>query len=210
MEKYIVYCHTLIEDNRRYIGITCMKPSLRWRKKGQRYKSNRYFYNAIQKYGWNNFKHEILYEELSKEEAKEKEIELIKKYNTQDDKYGFNLTAGGESGFSPNKSTREKMRKSAKGNKSHLGCKNSQEMKENMRKIKNSYWQSEENKAKHKEACQVFAKKVAKIDKNTNEIIKIYSSLTEASKGFDKGNIGKCCNNKLNYNTAYGYKWMYV
>ena len=143
---FIVYCHTLKIDNRKYIGITSIKPILRWRKKGQGYKDNKYFYRAIEKYGWDNFEHEILFENLTIEQAKQKEKELIKLYNTQDEKYGFNLTAGGESGYNPKESTREKMRQSAKGNKSHLGFKNSQEMKDNMRKIKNEYWANEENR----------------------------------------------------------------
>ena len=58
--------------------------------------------------------------------------------------------------------------------------------------------------------CKPQTKKVAQINKDTNEIIQIYNSLTEASIGFNKGNIGKCCNNKLHYNTAYGYKWKYI
>ena len=44
---FIVYCHTLKIDNRKYIGITSIKPILRWRKKGQGYKDNKYFYDYI-------------------------------------------------------------------------------------------------------------------------------------------------------------------
>lgn len=208
MVKYIVYCHTLIKDNKKYFGITSIKPILRWRKKGQGYKDNKYFYRAIKKYGWENFKHEILFKDLTKEEAKEKEKKLIKLYNTQNQKYGFNLTAGGESGNQPCKKTREKMSKSAKGNKSHLGFKNTQEMKNNMRKLKNEYWSNIENRKKQSIANEWQKKKVAKIDKNTNEIICIYNSLAEASKGRLKSNICHCCNEKIK--TAYGYKWKYI
>lgn len=34
MRTFIVYCHTLKKDNRKYIGITSIKPILRWRKQG--------------------------------------------------------------------------------------------------------------------------------------------------------------------------------
>lgn len=59
------------------------------------YKHNVYFDSAIQKYNWNNIKHEILYTNLSKEEAEQKEIELIKKYKSNNNKYGYNIFDGG-------------------------------------------------------------------------------------------------------------------
>ena len=87
--------HTLLTDNRKYIGITCRKPSYRWNK-GKGYIPNTYFWNAIQKYGWDSFKHEILFENLTRESACNKESALIKLFNTTDPKFGFNLTSGGD------------------------------------------------------------------------------------------------------------------
>ena len=206
--KYKLYCHTLLEDGRKYIGITRMKTEKRWRKNGQGYKTNSYFYRAIQKYGWDNFKHEILFDNLTKKQAHQKEIELIELYKTQDEKFGFNLTGGGEGGYIPCERTREKMRKSAMRNKSHLGCKHTQEMKDNMRQIKQEYWSKEENRKKQSIANGWQKKKVVKINKDTNEIICIYNSLSEASKGYLKTNISHCCHGKLK--TAYGYKWKFL
>ena len=48
-----------------YIGITSQAVNKRW-KNGKGYKSSPYFYNAIQKYGWNNFEHNILFTDLKK------------------------------------------------------------------------------------------------------------------------------------------------
>ena len=77
---YIVYMHTC-PNGKKYIGITSQAPERRWQKgKGYAYGSNPYFYNAIEKYGWENIKHEILFRDLTKEEAEQKEIELIKEY----------------------------------------------------------------------------------------------------------------------------------
>lgn len=65
---------------------------------GIHYKGQNLVWNAIQKYGWKNVKHEILYTNLTKEEASKIEIEMISKYKSNDSNYGYNLTAGGEGG----------------------------------------------------------------------------------------------------------------
>lgn len=92
---YYVYVHTNQQNNKKYVGITCQQPEYRWNK-GAGYKTQAKFYNAIKKYGWENFTHEILFENLTEPEAKEKEIELIDKYKTIDSNFGYNCTLGGE------------------------------------------------------------------------------------------------------------------
>ena len=94
---YIVYMHTC-PNGKKYIGITSQAPERRWQKgKGYAYGSSPYVYNAIEKYGWENIKHEILFRDLTKEEAEQKEIELIKEYKTSQRKYGYNIDLGGSS-----------------------------------------------------------------------------------------------------------------
>lgn len=87
--------HTLLADGRKYIGITCQKPENRW-KNGRGYIHNSYFSNTIKKYGWDNFRHEVLFENLPEDQACAKEQALIKLFNTTNPKLGFNLTTGGE------------------------------------------------------------------------------------------------------------------
>lgn len=94
MIKYCVYCHTNKIDGKKYIGITSQKPEQRWRN-GNGYINNRYFYRAIEKYGWHNFYHEILYTNLSKEEAENIEISLIREYESCNPSKGYNIEAGG-------------------------------------------------------------------------------------------------------------------
>ena len=89
--SYTVYKHTS-PSGKVYIGITCQKPRARW-KNGYGYKEQNKFYNAICKYGWDNFKHEILYKNLTIEEAEQKEIELITLYDSKNN--GYNATDGG-------------------------------------------------------------------------------------------------------------------
>ena len=56
----------------------------------------RAFYAAIKKYGWDNFTHEILYDELTLERANAREQQSINEYGTMAP-YGYNLTSGGDS-----------------------------------------------------------------------------------------------------------------
>lgn len=107
MSKYLVYIHINKINGKKYIGITSKNPIRRWGKDGSGYKGQR-FYNAIQKYGWNNFKHVIIADNLTENEAKELEVKLIAKYKTTDDKYGYNMTYGGELEI-PNEIVRRKI-----------------------------------------------------------------------------------------------------
>ena len=66
MKNYCVYCHTT-PSNRKYVGISC-DPRKRWND-GKGYSKNYVFYRAIRKYGWENIKHEILFDGLSREDA---------------------------------------------------------------------------------------------------------------------------------------------
>lgn len=91
-KRYIVYCH-IFPNNKRYVGITSQKPSERWRN-GRGYKGSNAVYNAIKKYGWHNVEHRILYEGLTKNQAEQMEIKLIKELNTLSPN-GYNLCKGG-------------------------------------------------------------------------------------------------------------------
>jgi diadenosine tetraphosphatase ApaH/serine/threonine PP2A family protein phosphatase len=82
MEIYI-YKHTS-PSGKCYIGQTT-NPKNRWRSSA--YKPCPKFYNAIQKYGWCNFTHEIIFKCHDEFEANRKEEYFIKKYNSATDGY---------------------------------------------------------------------------------------------------------------------------
>lgn len=86
---------------------------------------------AIQKYGWDNFEHNILFTNLSKEQACEKEQELIKYYNSMDRNFGYNSTSGGEI-FTMNEETKQKTSQALIGNKNGLGHPCSEEKKKKL------------------------------------------------------------------------------
>lgn len=113
---YCVYKHTC-PNGKVYIGITCCEAHERW-KNGAGYKRNEHFYRAIQKYGWDNIKHEVLFDGLTKEDAENKEIELIATYSSNDKKHGYNCTNGGECAGKHTPETIEKIKERRKG-KSH-------------------------------------------------------------------------------------------
>jgi len=122
-KKYIVYCHENKINNKKYVGITSQKPNYRF-KNGDGYKGSPIFYNAIQKYGWDSFEHTILFKDLTEDEAKAKEIELIKELHTRYFEYGYNITPGGDTcsgkenpqfGKSPSVETRQKISKALTG-----------------------------------------------------------------------------------------------
>ena len=118
-EKYCVYAHTS-PSNKAYIGITSKDVKERWGFNGSHYKKNKHFWSAIQKYGWDNFKHEVLFENLTKGEACKIEILLIALFNTQNPDFGYNISSGGESGFTGCKLSNEAKQKISNANKGVL------------------------------------------------------------------------------------------
>jgi hypothetical protein len=95
-----VYKHTNKLNGKVYIGQTCQEPRYRWGSSGSGYKHNPHFWSAIQKYGWDNFDHEILFDNLSPEKAIQQEAELIALYDSTNPNKGYNTSSGGESGLS--------------------------------------------------------------------------------------------------------------
>ena len=96
MNDYCVYTHINKINSKRYIGITCQKPEKRWGKEGKKYIDSPKFWNAIQKYGWDNFEHVILHKNLSKEQACALEIYYINLYKSNSKEHGYNITSGGD------------------------------------------------------------------------------------------------------------------
>lgn len=174
---YTVYKHTS-PSGKCYIGITCMSPKRRWRR-GKGYKDNIYFSNAINKYGWDNIKHEILFTGLTKEQAEQKEIELIVFYKSNEREYGYNIDNGGNSKGKHCKETIEKCRQA------NLGKHFSDEWINNNR-------------------LSQTGKPVICVETG---IVYPYIKVASKETGIYHGNIIKCC--KGIHKTAGGYHWRY-
>lgn len=113
--KFLVYVHTS-PNGKKYVGITSKSCEERWRG-GSGYRDNLHFYNAIQKYGWDNFLHEVVASDLSLEDACALESFLINKFDTMNPDCGYNHTTGGN-WATPDEPTRKKISRSLKRVKS--------------------------------------------------------------------------------------------
>ena len=71
--------------------------------------------NAIMKYGWNNIRHIVLYDNLSKEQAEQIEKDLIKKYKATNKRYGYNIEYGGCHNGKTSEITRKRISEANKG-----------------------------------------------------------------------------------------------
>ena len=97
-ENWSVYVHINKLNNKRYVGITSLEPESRWGSNGCNYRNHNgksKFKNAINKYGWDNFGHHIIFKNLLRYEAYNWECQLISIFNTTDDRYGYNIEKGG-------------------------------------------------------------------------------------------------------------------
>lgn len=79
-KKYCVYTHEVETENGKmvYVGITSMKLSQRWKQSS--YKKLPKFGAYINKYGWENIKHNVIVDGLTREEALKMEDKLICEY----------------------------------------------------------------------------------------------------------------------------------
>jgi group I intron endonuclease len=127
--NYFVYKHTS-PSNKVYIGITSMNPKKRWAN-GRGYRTQMFHY-AIEKYGWKNFEHDILFEGLTKNEAEQKERELIAYYKSNQKDYGYNIDNGGSSFGSHSESTKQKFSKNMIGDTRNRGRVHTEETRKHM------------------------------------------------------------------------------
>lgn len=219
--RFYVYKH-IFPNDKVYIGITSQKPASRWGVNGVGYERQPRINNAINKYGWDNVKHEILYSNLTHDEACEKEVELIAKYNSTKKDFGYNMTNGGEClcgednpfyGKTHSPAVRKKLSELKKGvslkketiekiRKANIGKKRDEKFKLKMKKI------GEKNKKVG--SASVFARRIYQIDLDTNEIIREWGSIKEAADYYNIKYVSICCACRGKTKSSVGFKWQYV
>lgn len=205
-----VYKYTLKNDGRVYIGQTCCSLKERAGSNGHRYKNCIKFYNAIKKYGWENFIPEIIQDNLTAEEANLLETEKILQYNSIEK--GFNLAKGGGNRI-PTEETRLKQSLAKRGQKNNrYGVKLSQETK---KKIGEANKISQLGK-KHSEQTKKKMSDSHRSDKYIEciETGEIFQGPAMAGKAMGKegkspgSHISECCMGKRK--TAFKYHWRYT
>ena len=92
--KYCIYYHKSPEG-KYYIGQTCQNVDQRW-KNGKGYKAEK-FKKAIEFYGWENFEHGIIEDNIFQSDIDKKEAYYIEKYNSVDN--GYNTYRENYSGY---------------------------------------------------------------------------------------------------------------
>lgn len=191
------------------------------------------FFNAINKYGWDNIKHEVLFENLTKEQAEQKEIELIAIYKSNNKKYGYNIENGGNSKGKMSEAEKKKRSIIFQGKNNPMygvkrfGADNpaygkhwtDERKKEHSQKLKGRF---EGNKnpmfgKHHTEKQKALFSEMFQGSKNPNakkvfcvETKTIYSTAKEAAKitGINNSSISQCCNGRNK--TAGGYHWEFI
>lgn len=204
--KWCVYRHTNKLNGKCYVGITSQNVRVRWNR-GWGYQYCPHFWKAIQKYGWDNFSHDILYTGLTKEEAEAREVNLIAQYNSADPKFGYNVALGGNSRGKHSEETRRKLGDSRRGRKhteeakqkmreAHLGSVFSEE---HLQKLRLAQFGGKHHRARA--VCQFTL---------DGAFVARYACVAEAQRqtGIANQNIVKCCQGRRT--CAGGFRWKYA
>ena len=187
-KNYVLYLHT-VPNGKRYYGITSMNPNKRWAN-GKGYLNNPYFTNAINKYGWDNIKHEVLFDGLTEHEAQELEKYMIQWYDTANRKYGYNLSTGGESssGYKHTEDARRKISENhadiSGENHPFYGKHHTEEVKQNISKAMKGKNCGKNSSAARSVIC-ITTKRIFFTTKEAGEYYNI-----------DRSHIGSCCKGK--------------
>lgn len=180
-----VYCFINKINNKIYIGET-VKSNYEERFNEHKSKAElgivNYFYNAIRKYGWDNFDKIILFQTevldntdenkiILNDIVNEKEVYYINYYNSFNPNKGYNLTKGGDG---------------------VVGYKHSEETKKlySEQRSGENHWKYGKN--------NVGGHEILQFDLDFN-LIQTWPSMSEISRqlGYNSNNISNCCNNKL-------------
>ena len=208
MNNISIYRH-IFPNGKVYIGQTCQKPEYRWNN-GNGYKTSPFIFNAINKYGWDNIEHQILFSNLDQLNADIIEEDLIYYYKQIGKSY--NLANGGSvnRGWKMSEEAKEKLRII------NTGRTLSDEAKEKIRLSKLGEKNPNYGKSPSKETREKIskagkgrgAKKVKQIDPESGEVVKIWDSETEACE-FYNGNPSLISDAIRRNSLTKGYYWKF-
>lgn len=205
----MAYIYKITNDinDKVYIGKTYNTIEERWKEhckdsKKERDKK-RPLYNAMNKYGIENFHIKLIEETNNPEEREKYWIEYYGSF-----KYGYNATTGGDGRPYVDIDLIIKLWNEGKNNK-EIQQITGYDGKTIRNHLKNNGITEEERKQRGKE-WQI--KSVAMLDKESEEILKVFSTTSETEtflkKPGSRRHVAEVCKGKRK--TAYGYKWKYI
>lgn len=161
-KNWCVYRH-IAPNGKMYVGITSQLPQKRWNN-GHGYKHSTYFFNAIKKYGWDNFKHEILLEGLSEEEASWAEEMFVECWDLIDRDKGYNCKNGGGVHGKHTIETKERIAQSSRDRWKDPVYKSRQSA------LTKEWWSVEDNKQRMREAQSKGMKGLPKSEEHKRKL----------------------------------------
>ena len=221
-----IYKITNLINNKIYIGQTSRTVDIRWQEHQRNMYDDKYknitLYKAFNKYGINNFDIKII-EEVDNSLLNEREEYWIRTYNSY--KNGYNSTIGGngqkicdikEAVALWNEGKIVKEIAIGLGVDSHTITNylhgygvDSSIIYSRANKLKDN---SISQPIAARKAKEINSKSVYQLNKETDEIINTFNSLSDAARAINKPNgisdISKVCKGKQK--TAYGFKWKFV
>lgn len=215
--SYSVYCHENKANGKKYFGIT-NDIERRWHNNGYYYMHNNQnaFSNAIKKYGWDGFTHNILLAGLTLNEACEAEIMYIKENKTNISRYGnlygYNLTNGGE-GTPGRKCSEEHRKKTSEALLGNTNARNHIPSAAARRKISEKlvgHTVSEKTRNLISDSLKNNASACCRRAVECIDTGAVFQSISSASysSGVSKAGISLCCSGKRK--TAGKMHWKYL
>lgn len=139
VKKYKVY-KRIAPDGRVYVGCTSQSLELRAGKFGCNYQTNTQFWKAIQQFGWDSFKTELILETDDPEEAAAAELDAIEQYQATNPAFGFNSRS---QSYVTDPDFPERLRSAIKAGMTD-------EVRQRMSASMKEYYKSEENREFHR------------------------------------------------------------
>lgn len=219
-----IYCYTS-PSGKKYIGQTKTTLKERAKSNGKGYKGCKYFYKAIQKYGFENFSVEIL-AEVPLDIINEEEKSYIFLYNTTDRNKGYNIDDGGTNSIfntlnsipiyqycsKDGKFIKEYpsiAQAARENNVYHTGIRKA--LNNSNKKSANSYWTTEKKEKieiSKEYNSQPHAKTIYQYDSTTGKLIEEFNSIREASRitGISRPTIQSHISGKVQKGKIYTFK----
>lgn len=210
--KYTVYKHTSPEG-KIYVGCTGTSLERRWGSNGSGYKFNSSMYNDIQKFGWDNFNHDILASDMYEADAYNLEKRYIAEYDSTNPKHGYNISIGGKGacGVPLDEKRKAQLIESISGEKHYLYGKHLPE--ETKRKLSEAH-KGERNPNYGTHRSEETRRKIGTGNSKKIRCVEtgeIYDSISDASKSKNISSAS-CISAVLHgrYKTSGGYHWEFI